>query len=271
MVSSGQGIAGVSVAASSILSSLTGTIRIEEDETSDRSALMYFLTALIVTVAALAGHVILAQQPFYLHHMKQQDKTDNDNDNDHDPVDRPRPLRRLAEKSSCLLFTVAFVFVVTLMIFPSITSMIKSIHRQPSASRIFDDDIFVAMHFLLFNIGDWLGRILPLYISTFNPSVLLVLASLRVLFVPLFLVCNVVATERNMPVLIRSDGAYFVLLGLFSMTSGWVCSLTMMAAPQQPFLRSSTEKSLVGSLMSFSLVVGLAIGGSLSFWTRSMV
>lgn len=230
---------------------------------------MYFLTALIVTVAALVGHVILAQQPFYIHHIKQQqDKTGDD---DEDTVDRPRPLRRLAEKSSCLLFTVAFVFVVTLMIFPSITSMIKSIHRHPSASRFFDDDIFVAMHFLIFNIGDWVGRILPLYISTFNPSVLLVFAGLRVLFIPLFLVCNVVAAERNMPLLIRSDGAYFVLLGLFSVTSGWICSLTMMAAPQQPFLRSSAEKSLVGSLMSFSLVVGLAIGGSLSFWTRSMV
>ncbi|KAI8344714.1 nucleoside transporter-domain-containing protein [Chlamydoabsidia padenii] len=265
-VMSGQGIAGVSVAISSILSTLTTTPLEKNDSTttSDHqlAALIYFSSALMVTVAALAGRIILTRQPFYNYHLQHKVTSDDV------PINE---LRQLVGKSAKLLFTVAFVFIVTLMIFPSITSLIKS-NTTTRHSRFNDDDLFVAMHFLIFNVGDWIGRVLPLYLSTFDPLLLLIMAGARVVFIPVFLVCNiVVASERSLPVLISSDGIYFLLLGVFSMTSGWICSLTMMAAPQQPFLHTAVEKSQMGSLMSFALVVGLAIGGCLSFWTRTLV
>ncbi|ORZ09017.1 nucleoside transporter-domain-containing protein [Absidia repens] len=299
-VMSGQGIAGVAVAASSILSALAGTNESTAGERSfNRSAFIYFLSALLVTIAALVGRVILSQQPFYISQIKQdkavtysQELDDHEINNlssttyEHHP---PRSLRQLIKKSSGLVFSVAYVFVVTLMIFPSITSLIKSVIRHPpsssnsdisttlatgTTSRLFDDDIFVALHFLVFNLGDWMGRVLPLWPSlcTFNPSILSLLSGLRTFFIPLFLVCNVVlSSKRHLPVLVTSDLAYFLLIWVFSMTSGWICSLSMMAAPQQHYLRSATEKSHIGSIMSFSLVVGLAIGGCLSFWVRSLL
>ncbi|CAO3597703.1 unnamed protein product [Absidia cylindrospora] len=307
-VMSGQGIAGVAVAVSSLLSALAGTTKLETgDPSTNRSAFIYFVSALLTTVAALVGRVMLSQQPFYIYQMK-LDKTmnseeglDDDDDDELSTAEQqqeqhtPRPLRQLVKKSFGLIVAVAYIFVITLMMFPTITSLIKSVVRHPpssspvdsaisvtntnddsgsNGSRFFDDDIFVAMHFLLFNVGDWAGRIFPLWptFRTFNPTLLVILSALRTIFVPLFLVCNVVvSTERNLPVLVNSDVLYFVLIWIFAVSNGWISSLTMMAAPQQPYLRSAAEKSQIGSIMSFSLVVGLAIGGCLSFWARSMV
>lgn len=264
---SGQGVAGVAVAASSILSALAGTTG-----DTNRSAFLYFLSALLVTVAALVGRLILSQQLFYTHQMKQGKPVDESE------TDDMTPLSQIIRKSSGLIFAVGYIFVITLMLFPTITSLIKSVRLHPPTSltpgRFFEDDLFIATHFLLFNVGDWLGRILPLwaFLRTFNPRLLSLYSVARTAFIPLFLVCNVVvSTERHLPVLIPSDLVYFVLVLVFSVTNGWISCLAMMAAPQQPFLQNGSDQSRAGSVMSFSLVAGLAIGGCLSFWVRSLV
>lgn len=194
-------------------------------------------------------------------------------------VDPPATILSVVSKLSPLIFTVGYIFIITLMLFPSITALIKSIHRPSGGikvtnNRFFDDDIFVAFHFLLFNVGDWVGRIMPLssYFQIFQVNYLVLLSALRTVFIPLFLVCNVIVSEqRRLPLLIDNDFVYFVLIWIFAVTNGWVCSLAMMAAPQLKSIQTSKEKSMVGSVMSFSLVVGLAIGGCLSFIARWMV
>jgi equilibrative nucleoside transporter 1/2/3 len=57
---------------------------------------------------------------------------------------------------------------------------------------------------------------------------------------------------------------FFVLLLLFALSNGLLTSLVFMAAPKQNQITPS-EKPLVGSMMSFFLVVGLALGGLMSF------
>jgi equilibrative nucleoside transporter 1/2/3 len=263
-------VAGVAVAASSILSALAGKTAGD----TNRSAFLYFLSALLVTVAALVGRLILSQQPFYTHQM-QQGKPVDENETDGMTT---TPLSQIIRKSSGLIFAVGYIFVITLMLFPTITSLIKSVRLHPpsflSPGRFFDDDIFIATHFMLFNVGDWLGRIIPLwpFFRTFNPRLLALYSVARTAFIPLFLVCNiVVSTERHLPVLITSDVVYFVLVLVFSVTNGWISCVAMMAAPQQPFLQNGTDQSRAGNVMGFSLVAGLAIGGCLSFWARSLV
>ncbi|CAO3646216.1 unnamed protein product [Cunninghamella echinulata] len=308
-VMSGQGIAGVAVALSSILSAFAanpettnGNDGDGNEPSTNRSAFIYFMSALLVTVAAFIGRIILSQQPFYRYQLQQEkplfssdnheegsERQEDDNSNDEDDTlhgnTSSKSLKYILQQSYGLIFSVAYVFIVTLMVFPTITSLIKSVVRHPPSvqnhlllntvpSRFYDDDVFIAFHFLLFNVGDWIGRFLPLWslFRTFNTSHLVVLSVLRTLFIPLFLICNVViSTERLMPVLIQSDVLYFIIILIFSISNGWIGSLTMMAAPQQSFICTSNQKSKIGSIMSFSLVVGLAIGGTLSFWVRSLI
>ncbi|KAI8645385.1 equilibrative nucleoside transporter [Parasitella parasitica] len=284
-VLSGQGIAGVIVAVSSILSALAGHAKDTPDVSSiSRSAFLYFLSAFLITSAALVGRVVVVRLPFYRRQMnarsevvrvEEEVSTEQNSSAEMEHVS----ITSVVRKSSGLILAVNYVFIVTLIIFPSVTALIKSVRRPESnvsskAGRFFDDDIFVAFHFLLFNIGDWVGRTMPLssLFQIFQVKYLVLLSTLRTVFIPLFLVCNVVISEqRRLPVLINSDFVYFVLIWIFSVSNGWICSLAMMAAPQLESIKSAHEKSLIGSIMSFSLVAGLAIGGSLSFIARWMV
>ncbi|KAI9014393.1 equilibrative nucleoside transporter [Phycomyces nitens] len=289
-VMSGQGVAGVAVAVSSILSALAGSTNSPPDEAAiARSAFLYFMTALIITVAALIGRFVVVRQRFYLRHITFETVPASASDDRLEDVESSSQMfateslsvSRVFCKSAGLIFAVGYVFFITLALFPSITALIKSVHQievplrsLTRRNRFFDDDIFVAFHFLLFNVGDWVGRTMPIIrvFQTFDTRALTLMSLARTVFVPAFLICNVVVPgERKLSVLVNSDVAYFTLVWLFAITNGWIGSLTMMAAPQQPFLKSAAEKSLIGSLMSFFLVLGLAIGGAASFILRSMV
>lgn len=84
---------------------------------------------------------------------------------------------------------VCFVFVVTLAVFPSITSAILSVNDRSDTEGpiIYNAALFVPIGFIVFNVGDWIGRALPHIESlTFRSERALVLASLARLT---FIVC----------------------------------------------------------------------------------
>jgi equilibrative nucleoside transporter 1/2/3 len=249
---------------------------------------------LIITIVALVGYLVLLRQPFFIYYMTDEptgnsllrDEDNNDDDSDPEMVFQPDvtvdvTIFGVLKKIRWLAFSVAYVFVVTIAVFPSITALVKSVRAHPPDNtaaivqlpRVLQDDIFVAFHFLIFNMFDWVGRIFPLssWLRTSNPTLLTFYSLVRTLFIPLFLFCNVVATDKTLPVLVNSDFAYVVLLMVFSLTNGWIGSLCMMAIPDLSSLGTPEEKSLGGSIMSFCLCIGLAIGGVSSFVVRSMV
>ncbi|KAI8875598.1 hypothetical protein K501DRAFT_233441 [Backusella circina FSU 941] len=284
-VLSGQGIAGVIVAVSSILSALSVKTNVIVDGTSvDSSAFSYFLTAFGITLASLLSRSYITTNSFYRSQMLQSSEILVDDVEEESIEEAPVTVMQVVRKSYGLVLSLGYIFVITLMLFPSITALIKSVRRHdpiPSIrdnddifSRFFDDDIFVAFHFLLFNVGDWVGRIMPIWkiFVTYKVNYLVFLSAIRTAFIPLFLLCNVVVSNaRHIPVLIASDFWYMVIVLVFAVTNGWICSLAMMAAPQLPAIKGNREKAMVGSVMSFSLVFGLAVGGGVSFLVRWMV
>ncbi|CAM0143148.1 unnamed protein product [Umbelopsis sp. WA50703] len=292
-IMSGQALAGTAVAISSIVSALAASPTSEPDEEAiRRSAMLYFMSALLITMASLGCYIALLRQRFFIFYMKDvstivraPSAENNDEDSDPEmlfPVEtREVTILGVLKKIKWLAFSVAYVFVVTIAVFPSITSLVKSVQAHPPGTalvamqlpRMLQDDIFVSLHFLIFNACDWIGRILPLvdWLRTTRPSLLTALSLARTAVVPLFLICNVVTADKTLSVVINSDVAYFILLMVFSTSNGWVGSLCMMAIPDLSVLTTPEEKSLAGSIMSFSLAFGLAVGGFMSFFVRSMV
>lgn len=66
-----------------------------------------------------------------------------------------------------------------------------------------------------------------------HPFVLLLLSTLRVSFVPLFLLCNVVvAGYRAIPLVFNCDIFPIVFNLLFGLSNGYLSSVAMVAAPQ---------------------------------------
>lgn len=189
---------------------------------------------------------------------------------------------------------VAFVFVITLSIFPALTSSVQSVYRGTSRSGhssvdLTSPQLFVPFHFFLFNLSDLLGRSLPsLLPSTLlrKARALFSLSLLRSLFVPLFMACNVVSTsQRTGPIshanasvadgwlaqlMQSSDAPFFGLMLLLGFSNGFVSTCIMISGPSRSKLvnsKGASEGPLAATLLSFWLCVGLAVGSGLSFLT----
>uniref|UniRef100_A0A673XR53 Solute carrier family 29 member 1a n=1 Tax=Salmo trutta TaxID=8032 RepID=A0A673XR53_SALTR len=138
------------------------------------------------------------------------------------------------------------------------------------SSFVSTDKYFIPVScFLLFNVMDWAGRSLTaVCMWPGKDSIILpVMVGLRVVFVPLFMLCNV--QPRNyLPVLFAHDAWYILFMIFFSFSNGYLASLCMCFGPKKV---AQHEAETAGAIMAFFLSLGLALGAALSFIFRIII
>jgi len=161
--------------------------------------------------------------------------------------------------------TVFIIYVVTLGCFPALTVLVEATGGRSETAGAWEAIYFVPVCcFLLYNIGDYLGRFLfgLNFLPSLPTSVALVLSLLRLVFLPLFLFCNLAPLERHLtPVMIQSDLAYCVIMMFLAVTNGFLTSSVMVAAPAKV---ASHEKETASNLMGGILGCGLIAGAAVS-------
>ncbi|CAG8568108.1 13763_t:CDS:2 [Dentiscutata heterogama] len=134
-VMSGQGLAGLAISLSQIFSALA------VDQTSNQtpagddltlSTFIYFLSAFAVILVSLVSYFILIRLPLYIYHVS-PDLTFVNQGVDNSLNERS--YKNTFNKINKLIFAVAFVFCVTLSVYPSITSFIKFAGQISTISR----------------------------------------------------------------------------------------------------------------------------------------
>jgi solute carrier family 29 (equilibrative nucleoside transporter), member 1/2/3 len=152
-------------------------------------------------------------------------------------------------------------------VFPPIT--VSVLPMDPATNRL----IFSSLHFFVFNLGDFSGRLVcswpPLII--WSGRHLVVLSLLRTLFIPVFLLCNVqspLSPDVHQPV-ISSDWMFMLILFAFGWSNGYVSTLGMIASASlehNPRLKGRREDvDVAATVASFCLVGGLSVGSLISF------
>lgn len=268
-IMTGQGIAGVLppiVKIASALSVSRDELKNGAAEEDPRSACAYFGTAAGVSAVALLafGYIFLKSSPRnpVREHVDANDASGEDMTASFMSQRKVLGLRKLFMKLKWLALGVTITFAVTLASFPVFTGKIVSVRDPDTSSRIFQPAAFIPLGFLFWNVGDLAGRTFPL-IPGLNlvhmPKTVFTAAILRVLFVPLYLLCNI----KGQGAIISSDFFYlFVVQLLFGVTNGWLGSTCMMGAVHWV---EEEEGEAAGAFMSLMLVSGLAIGSMLSF------
>ncbi|KEP55744.1 equilibrative nucleoside transporter [Rhizoctonia solani 123E] len=186
----------------------------------------------------------------------------------------------VARKNAYYNIAVFYVFVVTMAVFPAITTSILSVNSSDE-SIIFNPLIFSALHFLNFNFADLVGRALVSFkpISSTSNTRLLLYSLARTIFIPLFLLCNIqhkpkfgsLAVDSSKP-FFNSDIAYMLILFAFGVTNGHASTLVLMAAPSKvmnPMLELYESKT-AARIAQFSLAGGLVVGSAASFGLRAI-
>lgn len=164
--------------------------------------------------------------------------------------------------------SIFFVFVVTLAVFPGITSSIHSVN--PGLGRFFRD-LFTPFTLILFNAGDFVGRLLASRWHSTCATRVCGASLVRFAFFPLLMLCNL-RNEHGAVithVVFRSDVLALGILLACAVSNGLVSTLALMHYPR--LLRSNKEKELGGTVMFFILSLGLTAGSLMSFVLRAML
>ena len=230
------------------------------------AAFIYFLTAVFISVAALA-----AFQPLVARHNRLVEhrmttalaESVTSIEEAERAARKVVPLPRLFAKLRWVALSVFMCFVVT-MFFPVFTAKILSVAPEAGAPPLLRPAVFVPLAFFFWNLGDLLGRVatglLPARWSLARrPAALFAMSLARWLFLPLYLLCNL----RGRGAVVDSDLFYLVLVQLpFGLTNGYLGSSAMMAAGEWV---DEGEREVAGGFMGLCLVAGLTVGSLLSF------
>ncbi|XP_037527018.1 equilibrative nucleoside transporter 1 [Rhipicephalus sanguineus] len=238
--------------------SLLNIFTIAASPNARTAAIYYFLSALLVLLLCLDSYFALPLLRCYRHHQRLASMASAPSSRT--PRSRRPPYWLVFKQAWPQCLNVFLIFFVTLAAFPAVTSDIKRIDKEFPL----DDKYFTAtVCFLGFNLFAMLGNILPIWVRWPGPRFLWVAVVARLVFLPLFLLCNYLPEARVLPVWVSSDWGFVAAMIVFAWSSGYLSSLAMMYAPRA--VASPEHAPIAGMMAAFFLVLGLFVGGNAAF------
>lgn len=254
----GQAIAGTLPAVALIVSvSIAGELTKDKVE-SNYGLFMYYITASLVSVVGIM-----------LLWLADRDNTEaayRSLSADEELIsvreEKQVPFWVLWKKLRLIVTTIFLTFCVTLM-FPVFASVVRSVNPKPTGP--FSKSIFVPFVYLMWNLGDLVGRILcglerSMFLISDSRS-LIRYSIFRIAFIPLFMTCNI-RPGKSDPVIL-SDLWYVLLQFLFGLSNGQLCTLCFMVVGS--YCDTDDEKEAAGGFTAVFLGCGLAAGSVLSY------
>ncbi|KAI6047060.1 nucleoside transporter-domain-containing protein [Pisolithus marmoratus] len=255
-----------------------------DGKTEESAARIFFGASVLFMAFVFAASVWLTKQPLYKstvglldHQLKASEVAEDDEErhglvSSRQIISSPSPssdLWRVFKTNLSFMFSTAYIFITTLAIFPAITSTV--LPTNPGIHPL----LFVDAHFLIFNVGDLLGR----YVCSFPRMVvwsadkILAMSLLRTLFIPIILFCNVQRAVEIPPV-IGSDALYMLILLALGLSNGYVFTLSLLAVSSLQHnhrLQGYGDVDIAATLCALAIVLGLAVGSLLSFGVRAAI
>ena len=262
-IMAGQGVAGVLPCIAQIVSVLSVPgAEAGAGQQSHKSAFAYFLTATGVSALALAAFPVLVRRHSNRTGIAKATLDALDDEEEEARLERKAVgMWTLFRKLRWLSMAIIICFGMT-MLYPIFTNEIYSVRPADTASRIFQPACFIPLAFLFWNSGDLVGRLstlAPGFAATRYPRALFLLSISRLVFIPLYLLCNI----HGQGAAVRSDFFYlFIVQFGYGVTNGYVGSSCMMGASEWV---EAQEREAAGGFMVLMLVGGLTTGSLLSF------
>ncbi|XP_074026240.1 equilibrative nucleoside transporter 1 isoform X1 [Leptinotarsa decemlineata] len=225
------------------------------------AAIYYFITSLFVLLICFDTYFALPLNRYYRHYeLKEKKEIQKQRQVGRGAKERV-PYLYILKKCFPQLLNVFLVFFVTLAIFPAVHSGIKPYDKNFFIPEKYYTSITC---FITFNVFAMIGSWLPSYFVWPGPKFLWIPVSLRLLYIPFYLLCNylVDGQVRILPVLISNDWVYWIVAVTMALSSGYFSSLGMMYTPRMVEERFATT---AGMFAAAALVTGIFSGILTSF------
>ncbi|KAF8699926.1 Nucleoside transporter, partial [Rhizoctonia solani] len=233
------------------------------DSPSWSATVCYATSVLLVTISLISFHILTTNTP-ELKLSSSKDYSDLPVSENTRLIECPVDPTTISRKTSATEtftksgfgrnFAVFFAGIITLGVFPAITTRIEPYNTRTNPL------VFNALHFLVFNIADLIGR--AMVSIKFLPSgdtTLVAYSLIRVVFIPTFMMCNVAG---RWPVFITSDIAYMLILFMFGVTCGHLTTLALLSASEGHDPETGGKETRI---TQFWMMSGFVVGGVASF------
>ncbi len=216
-----------------------------------------FAVATFVLIVALIAFIVVNKNNFFVHYANAENA-------DAGNASNPKKAFQVLIGAWPFCLSVFVTFMTTLVVFPSVAVLIESTYpySTPWSIRYFTP----VTCFVLFNVGDYLGRVFAakLRLDKYLGSKFLVSASvLRLLFIPAFMLCNAAPAKRTLPVIFDSDSVYIMMMAAFAVSNGLLGNLCFLRGPK--VFASPAEQETAAMVLVACLVCGTGIGSALSY------
>ncbi|XP_022092987.1 equilibrative nucleoside transporter 2-like [Acanthaster planci] len=245
----GQGLGGTFVAVVSITTLAT-------TDSVQTAGIAYFTCAVAVLFLAVISLLIVYKSPFvnYHHNVALQVLTEKEKEAVEEAT-RPITLLYIFKRIWVDAISVWLMFFVTLAIFPAFNLGIVSTSEE-------DDSDFIQTYFtpltcfFTFNFCDFVGSMVPAILKWPFHRYTWIVSNIRILFFPLFVLCNYRPVTRTLPVYF-GDAVYIIIMIIFSLSNGYFKTVIMMEGPQKV---PPEWAGKAASMMVFFLVLGIFCG-----------
>ncbi|XP_055640687.1 equilibrative nucleoside transporter 1 [Toxorhynchites rutilus septentrionalis] len=262
-VVSGQALGGIFSAAAAIIALTFGA-----PPTS--TAFVFFIIGTLVLLISVILYIVMSKTLFFVYHTSSKSLMKSSLEVDEMsrqllPQNSPTFFGVL-RKMWLLGFSEWLVFVTTLSIYPAVTILVGSQNRGHAWNDVY---FLPVVNYLLFNTGDYIGRVLAGFLEwpAHSPFQISIITIARIAFVPAMLVCNI-RPHHNFPVLIHSDYIFIALMAGFALSNGYIANIALISAPKAV---DECEKEMASSMMAAFLGVGLACGSTISYMIIEMI
>ncbi|KAF4105468.1 equilibrative nucleoside transporter 3 [Onychostoma macrolepis] len=248
------------------LSALASIVDLAASSDVTDSALVYFITADVFTLICIIMYLLLPRLSYSRYYMEVaavpcSEDNSHSSRSDSSSGSVP-PLKPILKKTWVLGSCVFYVFFISIMIFPALSSGIQSMNKD--SGNPWATTYFVPLtSFLLYNVADFCGRQVTAWLQAPGPTsrMLPLLVVSRTALVPLFMFCNYQPRYHLHNVFFAHDLFPVVFVCLLGISNGYLGTLPMIYGPKV-VPRELAEPA--GVVMSFFLTLGLAVGSAFS-------
>lgn len=225
-----------------------------------KAAIYYFITAMFVILLCFDTFFAMPLNRFYRYHEMQSEKIQEKSRRSNITGSGKPPYWTIFKQSFPQLFNVFMIFFVTLSVFPTVHSDIKPSSEEDLLGIISNKFFTPITCFLTFNVFAMLGSLTTSWVRWPSPKFLVWPVLLRIVFIPLFLVCNYhpLGVTRVLPVFIKNDYIYWSIAILMSYSSGYLSSLAMMYAP---ISQTNPVYQVKAGMMAAAMLISGIFGG----------
>ncbi|KAJ3643534.1 hypothetical protein Zmor_026238 [Zophobas morio] len=242
VIFSGQAICG-------ILSALAQIVSLSVDADPAVNGLVYFLSGLSFVVLTLVGFSwSLRTSHFFKHHFWKEIAAEKFE------VSKEKILTIL-HKVKFYLLAMTITCGSTIMVQPSVTSLVLSVDKNNGNNW---NDVYFApvITFLVYCTSDYFGREFAMLLKKHSQGlVLLSAACVRVVFVPLLMLCNAQPRD-HLPVVFDEDYAYIIFIIIIASTNGFLMNLCIIRVSHIP---TDDEKPLAMFFIMIFIIVSSMI------------